>query len=185
MSPRISWVAAARRNLGTISTLNPDFVLFIVEGCAKLPPTWVRVRHDNMIVSPLELGILSGVGLPDREASLRRFGLVGLVSKAVPALPAISYGGIGMIAITDTILEREYGGKMSRLGDISLRVSFRGVGDIANMLKVTNSSKLKTCTELIAIMRNKETKNKLTSALPDKHPLNLLISRWLAVVWFH
>ena len=103
---------------------------FIVEGRAKLPPTWVRVRHDNMTVSPPELGILPGVGLPDREPSLTRFGLVGLVSKAVPALPAISYGGIGMIAITDTILQRAHGGK-SRLGAISLRVSFRGIGTMA------------------------------------------------------
>jgi len=74
-------------------------------------PTWARVRaDDNEIVSPRELRISSKMKLPNHELGLRRFGLISFGSKAIPALPAISYDGIGMIVITFMILEQAYGG---------------------------------------------------------------------------
>ena len=79
-----------------------------------MSPTWVGVRADHETVSPPELGISSNTKLPNREPRFRRFGVISLVSKAVPALPSISYNGIGMIVITVIILEQAHGGKMSR-----------------------------------------------------------------------
>ena len=79
-----------------------------------MTPTWVRVRaDDNEIVSPRELGISSKMKLPNHEPGLRRFGLISFVSKAIPALHAISYDGIGMIVITVLILEETHGGGLA------------------------------------------------------------------------
>ena len=67
----------------------------------------VRIRaDDDKIVSPGELGISSKMKIPNHEPRLRRVGLISLVSKAAPTLPAISYDGIGMMAITDIVLKR-------------------------------------------------------------------------------
>jgi len=48
-----------------------------------------------------------------------------------------------------------------------------------------NSSKLKTYAYLLAIMKDKETKNKLTPMLPDKHPVKLRPSNLVLVAGFH
>jgi len=69
----------------------------------------VRVKaDDDKTVSPGELGIPLKKKIPNHEPRLRRVGLISLVSKAVPTLPAISYDGIGMIVITDIVLKRAH-----------------------------------------------------------------------------
>ena len=72
--------------------------------------TCVRVRADDKIISPRKLGISSKMKLPNHEPRLTRLGLVSLLSKAVQALSAISYHGIGMIVITAMILDQADGG---------------------------------------------------------------------------